>query len=109
MTKQEALEHTKRERDAYQRKVCDGRAFYQAMVDYLDVIIECIEKQIPKKPKEKESCFPNHLIISCPECCHSFGVFIRDDKMSKITTYRSAKFNAWCPNCGNKLDWSDDE
>ena len=75
----------------------------------IGVAIECIEKQIPKKPIEKESNFPNHLIVSCPECCHSFGVFIRDDKMSKITTYRSAKFNAWCPSCGNKLDWSDNE
>ena len=74
-----------------------------------DVAINCIEKQIPKKPIEKESNFPNHLIVSCPECCHSFGAFIRDNKMSKITTYRSAKFNAWCPSCGNKLDWSDNE
>lgn len=78
-------------------------------IELLRYAIECIEKQIPKKPIEKGSNFPNHLIVSCPECCHSFGVFIRDDKMSKITTYRSAKFNAWCPSCGNKLDWSDNE
>ena len=98
MTKQEAIELLD----------IDYSLFPDDGEHYL-IAIECIEKQIPKKPIEKESCFPNHLIVSCPECCHAFGVFILGDKMSKITTYRSAKFNAWCPNCGNKLDWSDNE
>ena len=101
MTKQEVLEHTKRERDAYQRKVCDGRAFYQAMVDYLDVIIECIEKQIPKKPRTNEG-----KMWICPNCYNNLLWIWKTYPTERTDLNEGLPF---CLSCGQAIDWSDNE
>lgn len=53
--------------------------------DAVDVAIECIEKQISRKPT-----LQNNQHEKCPNC----GSFI-------IMEY--------CANCGQKIDWSEEE
>lgn len=66
---------------------------------FLDVAIECIEKQIPKKPiLEADGYADDELVYDtwiCPNCDKSYEV-----------DYDSYNF---CPNCGQAIDWSDEE
>jgi len=55
--------------------------------DYFAVIREALEKQIPKKPVGVD-----FDMVGCASC--RMVVVKRTDK--------------WCPNCGQALDWSDD-
>lgn len=56
----------------------------------------CIEKQVPKKPEYKPE--KNGLITTnykCPNCgCRRLG---------------HVSNTSFCPDCGQKLDWSDEE
>lgn len=58
---------------------------------FIDIAIECIEKQTPKKPIINlwdEWC-------ECPVC-------------DGIVTIEETKLN-YCPDCGQAIDWSDNE
>lgn len=57
--------------------------------DYTEVAINALEKQIPKKPDFTE----DKEFALCP-CCNGKGLL---DKQK------------YCDNCGQKLDWSDEE
>ncbi len=52
----------------------------------LEMAINALEKQIPKKPKTDD----RYVMYICP-CCNDF---------IKVN-------HNYCPNCGHKLDWSD--
>ena len=58
------------------------------VVKHLSII--ALEKQIPKKPKERDCIGFNTLV--CPEC--------------KMALYL---YEPYCDNCGQKIDWSDEE
>ena len=58
------------------------------VVEARDMAIQAIEKQIPKKPKTDD----RYVMYICP-CCNDF---------IKVS-------HNYCPNCGQKLDWSDEE
>lgn len=53
--------------------------------------IEALEKQIPKKPVKKYFGYFLDFLDTCPYCEH---VYNTNEKYS------------YCPNCGQKLDWS---
>lgn len=55
-----------------------------------EMAIQSLEKQIPKKPKEID-CI-GFDTLACPEC--------------KMALYL---YEPYCDNCGQKIDWSDDE
>lgn len=59
----------------------------------LDVAIQALEKQIPKKPKKNFEKFSG---VWC-DC----GKYLGKGYFVNKTTY--------CPDCGQKLDWSDKE
>ena len=68
-----------------------------------DIAIECIEKQIPKKPnRSKDKWYGNIVLTSippkhywdCPNCESIIGW----DKQHN-----------YCPNCGQAIDWSEVE
>lgn len=105
MTKQEVIEQL-------QMPTCEMCKFYEGEdCDncYIGIAIECIEKQIPRKPIEKESHYPNHLVLSCPNCSHSFGAYASYSRIDKELIYKSSTLNRFCPNCGTCMDWSDDD
>lgn len=55
-----------------------------------EMAIQALEKQMPKKPKERD-CI-GFDTLSCPEC--------------KMALYL---YEPYCDNCGQKIDWSDEE
>lgn len=57
------------------------------------VTIEALEKQVPKKPnKHKEDILGEYY--SCPSCMNN--------ELDDI-------FDNYCPRCGQKLDWGEEE
>ena len=70
---------------------------YLMLQEAIDMAIQALEKQIPKKPQNKKySFYPRSTLLKskygeCPNC-KSIQV---DDE--------------YCANCGQKLDWSDEE
>ena len=55
----------------------------------LGIAIQALEKQMPKKPKERD-CI-GFDTLACPEC--------------KMALYL---YEPYCDNCGQAIDWSDD-
>ena len=56
----------------------------------IDIAIQALEKQIPKKPEEMD-CIGFDTLV-CPKC--------------KMALYL---YEPYCDNCGQKLDWSDEK
>ena len=55
-----------------------------------EMAIQALEKQIPKKPKERD-CI-GFDTLACPKC--------------KMALYL---YEPYCDNCGQKIDWSDEK
>ena len=85
MTEREAIKQFKERIDIpdYKEQIPE---YYEAM----EIAINAIEKQIPKKPKEKDCIGFNTL--ACPGC--------------EMALYL---YEPYCDNCGQAIDWSDEE
>ena len=97
MTAQEAIERIKYRIETASLiagKGVDGKAF-----EDLDMAIETLEKQIPKRPYfEADGYWDGQLVYDtwiCPYCEKHYEVDYDDYE--------------FCPNCGQKLDWSEEE
>lgn len=89
MTKSEAIEAIQ-----FDLKI-GGEIHSQVLCNAVDVAIQALEKQIPKKPIKSEEQVVRYVnTYYCPVC--RLG----------ITGTNIAK---WCYHCGQKLDWSDEE
>ena len=66
------------------------------VVEARDMAINALEKQIPKKPIFANNMMTNDKFLMCP-CCE----FRFPDSLVFLKTR--------CWNCGQKLDWSDEE
>lgn len=72
-----------------------GEIHSQVLCNAVDVAIQALEKQIPKKPIKSEEQVVRYVnTYYCPVC--RLG----------ITGTNIAK---WCYHCGQRLDWSDEE
>lgn len=85
MTKQEAIVY------ALGMKEANTQEHFEM---FIDIAIECIDKQILKKPVDVHhyGSGTSHMGGHC-KC----GFFV------------SKEMHNWCPKCGNKLDWSENE
>ena len=66
----------------------------------MNLAIEALEKQIPKKPTRTNgglSIAKKDFYTKCQLCNHNIPGVVRDARMR------------FCPFCGQKIDWSDDE
>lgn len=74
----------------YIRETGNGEAPYVGCAQNIaiDMAINALKKQIPKKPKTDD----RYIMYICP-CCNDF---------IKVN-------HNYCTNCGQKLDWSDRE
>ena len=66
----------------------------------LDIAIGALEKQIPKKLTRTNgglSIAKKDFYTKCQLCNHNIPGVVRDTRMR------------FCPFCGQKIDWSDDE
>lgn len=64
--------------------------------EVMQVTIDALEKQIPKKPIDKSNNPKDWHIMSCPCCGRVFwnsGEFMHYEPK-------------WCEKCGQKIDWS---
>lgn len=76
-----------------------GEIHSQVLRDAIDVAIQALEKQIPKKPTyDGDGYAPDGTFVwdewLCPCCGERYEVDYDDYD--------------YCPNCGQKLDWSDE-
>ena len=76
------------------------KALYNIPLKNMEMIVQALEKQIPKKQTyEGDGYAPDGTFVwdewICP-CCGSRYEVDYDDY-------------DYCPNCGQKLDWSDEE
>ena len=69
---------------------------YTMLCKGLDIAIECIEKQIPKKPLHFIQTFENGCDDWEYDCCPICGNGVTED------------YDNYCSNCGQALDWSDE-
>lgn len=72
-------------------------AGYYLQLEHEKFVLECIEKQIPKKPNFRKD--DKKTFADCPNCNETLTY---EDKI-KANFY---KFN-YCFYCGQSLDWSD--
>jgi len=78
-----------------------GGIIPQKRAEALDVAIHALEKQIPKKPIMKQYFEDlEEKYLCCPTC----GEILTDRIPADNKT-----FCFHCMNCGQKLDWSDEE
>ena len=71
------------------------------VVEARDIAIKALEKQIPKKPIKKQNFEDlKDEYLCCPTC----GEILTDRIPADNKT-----FYFHCMNCGQKLDWSDEE
>ena len=66
---------------------CYAQGTFGEQKEAFEIAIKALEKQIPKKPKEKDCIGFNTL--ACPEC--------------KMALYL---YEPYCDNCGQAIDWS---
>ena len=76
-----------------------GGIISQKRAEAIDVAIKALEKQIPKKVKIEQ-----WIDTKC-DCGYEFSKH-RGDGYYSIPLENKTKY---CPNCGQKLDWSDEE
>lgn len=77
---------------------CDYDWIYE-IVKNTEKLVETLNKQIPKKVKCRRILYnfndkPFAIQGDCPCCCNE---------------ELSSNFEHYCPRCGQKLDWSEDE
>ena len=92
MTENKAIEIVRKEK-AYMDSHA-GRAQSEAF----QMAINALEKQIPKKPIIK------HINTSEEAAEIEYTCFICGTNFVELTPCKK-----WCPYCGNKFDWSDEE
>ena len=71
------------------------RALYNIPLKNMELIINALEKQIAKKPRSVTSV-EDGMYVKCPTC-----------KLTTVLYYGCIM--DYCKNCGQKLDWSDEE
>ena len=81
MTPQEAIRRIKNHNEVHSRK---EKHFAIHITEALNLAVEALKKQIPKKPKNREGT----TYFYCP-CCDSNNIY------------------EYCGDCGQALDWSD--
>ena len=93
MTIEEAknqLEELMQDRKSF---ICGGDdEIYKADIEALQTAMQALEKQIPRKPIEKSP-----WVYHCPRC---------DSRTIEDAFIKKFKF---CPDCGQALDWSDND
>lgn len=99
MTNEEVLNFIAKERmlNSQYGTVKDDRVYEKVM--------ELLEKQIPKKPKLANNIYKQKCYW-CPSCSHYFIEHYVEDWFNKLMLEAMSHTNAYCPHCGQAIDWS---
>ena len=80
---------------------CYSQGNFGEQKESFQMAINALEKQIPKKPEYEAGGYANGELVydyaKCPICGHDFEYGINDWGCE------------YCSDCGQKLDWSDEE
>ena len=107
MTNQEAIKEAEIQIDMYESMILYNKDFepkndnsnYERKIEFLKIVIEALEKQIPKTPNyEGDGYWDGELVYDtwiCPKCGKDYEVDYDDYK--------------YCPDCGQAIDWSEEE
>lgn len=87
---EEAIKHAKEQKEI----------FGGTHKEFLEMAIEALEKQVPKRPQQDEY-FKHDYICSC--CGEKLAESVDDD------CDLQEEMAGWCPHCGQALDWSEEE
>lgn len=74
-------------------------------LEAIELAIKTLEKQIPRKPKIANNIYKQKCYW-CPSCSHYFMECYIEDWFNKLMLEAMSHANAYCPNCGQKIDWS---
>ena len=78
------------------------KALYNIPLKNMEMIVQALEKQIPKKPRKTDSyrgILKRVYAYACPTCGNAC--------LEKYMNERQDTMFCW--NCGQKIDWSDEE
>lgn len=87
-------------RDNFVQNLAENAYLNMCTTEEMNVVISALEYRIPKKPDYEGDGYDENgnLIYDtwiCPHCNHNYEVDYDDYD--------------FCPNCGQTLDWSDEE
>lgn len=88
--------------NAYKELRQNGQAFFIDNYADADRIIEALEKQIPKKPKRNDGYygfFRKTYSYTCPTCMNCLLTEMMNERQN----------TSYCWDCGQKLDWRENE
>lgn len=96
MTENEAIERIKELKSSEKIQELD---YAEIFIKVCDMEIQALEKQIPKSPTYEGDGYTNGVLVYdtwiCPCCGHHYEVDYDDYD--------------YCPKCGQKIDWSENE
>ena len=98
MTNTEAIQRIINHNEIHSRK---EKHFAIYITEALNIAVEALKKQIPKKLNETEA-YPHRLF--CPKCF--FTLAFNKDNADFI---KSNQMYNYCPACGQALDWGEDK
>ncbi len=94
------LEELIRDRESFMVGDYD-KDIYDRDKEALEFAVKAVEKQIPKKVKREFLSIGGAITCFEAEICPSCGKNIYDDEVE-------VSYNEHCPECGQALDWSDE-
>lgn len=104
---QEAIDYLKKE--YYQDSAFSPKVFfYEEESDYkyqVDTLQELVDKETPKKAIKLSESEYGYTHI-CPACDNYVGTIVYDVETKRIVEVEQ---NDYCPTCGQKLKWGEDD
>lgn len=101
----DAIKYFKKEIDFAEKRKSDCSeimlSVFEDEIDTVNTVIEALEKQLPKKPKEMKykPLRDSGWKYECPTCRGACG--------ENVYHYDITKDEMYCTTCGQKLDWSE--
>ena len=100
MTEKELVEDYKMVLNEAKSMSCNKiKALYNIPLESMEMIVQALEKQIPKKVKIQQWTY-----TKC-DCGYEFSKHNGDGYYSILHENKTK----YCPDCGQKLDWSEEE
>ena len=110
MIYKEAIKEAKIQIDAYENMISYCKYFepkediskYEYRIEFLKTAIEALEKQIPKRVVTRTIYNEYLQMKDTPRVCPVCGI-------NTPVPRELSSWELWCPDCGQRLNWRDEE